>query len=71
MCSMSSDDAADGLTMKPHWKGTGLAVKSEKQKRENASWCAIEVYVLLSVADESCHKQEETDLYYSNKAWIE
>ena len=31
-CSMSSDDAAEGFTMKTHWKGKGLAIESEKQK---------------------------------------
>ena len=31
-CSMSSNDAAEGFTMKTHWKGKGLAVESEKQK---------------------------------------
>ena len=29
---MSSNDAAEGFTMKTHWKGKGLAVESEKQK---------------------------------------
>ena len=31
-CSMSSDDAAEGFTMKTHWKGKGLLMKVKTRK---------------------------------------
>ena len=42
---MSSDDAAEGFTMKTNWKGKGPADESEDQKRESFSWCLMEIYV--------------------------
>ena len=37
MCSMSSNDAAEDLTMKTHRKGKGPAVERENQKRKSSS----------------------------------